>query len=81
MEGEIARIAKLNRVPNAWVRELCGVKKVLDERIDEGVLRWLGHVEKMENNKIPKRVCIREYAGSRSVVGRGRDGLIPWRSV
>ena len=38
-------IRKMDRVPNEWIRELCGVMKCLDERIDEGVLRWFGHVE------------------------------------
>ena len=36
------------------------------ERIDEGVLRWLGHVERMENDRIAKSVYVGEYAGSRS---------------
>ena len=40
-------IRMMNRVPNARVRELCGVRKGLDERIDEGVLRLFGHVERM----------------------------------
>ena len=40
-------IRMMNRVPNARVRELCGVRKGLDERIDEGVLQWFGHVERM----------------------------------
>ena len=32
-------IRRMDRVPNAWIRELCGVKKCLDEIIDEGMLR------------------------------------------
>ena len=36
---------RMGRVSNARIRELCGVKKGLDERIDEGVLWWFGHVE------------------------------------
>ena len=36
-------IRQMDRVPNAWIRELCGVKKGIDERIDEGVLWWFGH--------------------------------------
>ena len=32
----------MDRVPNARIRELFRVKKVLDERIDEGVLRLRG---------------------------------------
>ena len=39
-------IKRIDRVPNARIRELYGVKKVLDERIDGGVLRssarWRG---------------------------------------
>ena len=41
-------IERMNRVPNAQIRELCIVKKDLDERIDEGMLRWFSHVERME---------------------------------
>ena len=32
-------IMRMDRVPNAWIRELCGVTKGVDERIDEGVLQ------------------------------------------
>ena len=47
-------IRRMGRVPNAWIRELCGVKKDLDERIDEGMIQWFGHVERMENDGIAK---------------------------
>ena len=40
----------------------------VDERIDKGVLRWFGHVERMENDSFAKRVYVGECAGSRSVV-------------
>ena len=49
--------------------------KVVDEKIDEGVLQWFGHLERIDNDRIVKRV----YVGERTVarwVGRGRDGLI-----
>ena len=39
--------------------------KGLDERIDEGVLRWFDHGERMEKNRITKRVYVRGCAGSR----------------
>ena len=45
-------------VLNAWIRQLCGVTKGVDEKIDEGVLRWFGHVERMENDRIAKRVYV-----------------------
>ena len=49
---------RLDKVPNARIRQLCEVTKGLDEKIDEGVLRWFGHVERMENDRITKRMCI-----------------------
>ena len=39
-----------------------------DERTDEGVLQWFGHVERMENNRIAKRVYVGDCALSCSVV-------------
>ena len=41
--------------------------KGVDRRIDKGVLHWFGHVERMENDRIAKRVYVEEYAGSCSV--------------
>ena len=65
-------IRRMDRVPNARIRELCEVTKGVDEWIDVGVLRWFGHVERMENDRTAKRVYLGECAGSRSV---GR----PWK--
>ena len=55
-------LRRMDKVQNARIRELCRVTKGVDEKIDEGVLRWFGHVERMENDRIAKRV----YAGVRS---------------
>ena len=46
----------MDRVPNAQTGELCRVKKGLDERIDEGMLLWFGHVARREKYRIDKRV-------------------------
>ena len=70
-------IRRMDRVQNALIKELCGVKKDLDERIDEGVIMWFGHMERMEKDRIAKRVYVGECAGSRSGVGHGRDVFIP----
>ena len=40
-------IRRMYSVPNARIRELFGVTKGVDERIEEGVLRWFGLVERM----------------------------------
>ena len=49
-------INRMDKVPNARIRQLCGVTKDVDERIDEGVLRWFAHVDRIENGRITKRV-------------------------
>ena len=59
-------IRRMDKVPNARIRHLCGVTKGVDEKIDEGALRWFGHVERMENDMIAKSVYEGECAGSRS---------------
>ena len=45
------------------------MKKGLDERIDKGILYWFSHVERMERDRIAKRVYVGESAGSQSVGG------------
>ena len=57
-------IRRMDRVPNGQIRELCRVRKGLDERIDEGILRWFGHVKRMERDRIAKRVYVGECAGN-----------------
>ena len=49
-------IRRMVRVPNTQIRELCRVKKGLDEWIDECMLQWFIYVEKMERGMIAKRV-------------------------
>ena len=61
-------IKRMDKVPNVQIRELYGVPKGLDERIDEGVLQWFSHVERMENDMITKMFYVGECTGS---------GLIP----
>ena len=70
----------MDRVPNAQIKELCRWKKGLDERIDEGILRWFSHVERIERDRIAKSL----FRGLLVVVqwvGQGTNGLIKGRSV
>ena len=60
-------IRRMNKFLNVPIRHLCRVMKCVDEKIDEGVLRWFGHVERIENDRIAKRVYAGECAGSCSV--------------
>ena len=60
-------IRRMYRIQNARIREFRGVRKGLDERIDEGIVRWFDHVERMERDRSAKRVYVGECAGSRSL--------------
>ena len=62
-------IRRMDKVPNGYIRQLCGVTKGVDEKIDEGVLRLFGYVERMEIDMIAKRVFVGECADSSSVGG------------
>ena len=68
-------IRRRDKVPNARIRQLCRVAKGVDENIYEGILRCFGHMERIENDRIAKRVYVGECAGSRSV-GRSRKTWI-----
>ena len=44
------------------------MRKGLDERIDEGVLKWFGHVEMMERDRIAERVYVGVYRHSEGLI-------------
>ena len=54
---------------------MCQEKKGVDKRIDEGVLRRFGHVERMEKDRIAKRVYLVVCVGIHSL-GRLRKRWI-----
>ena len=41
-------IRRMDKILNAQIRELCRMRKGLDERIDKGILQWFSHVERIE---------------------------------
>ena len=49
-------IRKMDKILNAGMRQLCRVMKGVDKNIDESVIRWFGHVQRMENDRIAKKV-------------------------
>ena len=52
MTGE----SQLDRVRNEVVRARTGVRRELAVRVDMNVLRWFGHVERMDNERLLKKV-------------------------
>ena len=51
-------VSRLDRVRgrNEIVRVRTGVRRELAARVDMNVLRWFGHVERMDNERLLKRV-------------------------
>ena len=47
-------VGRMDVVLNARIRELYGVAKV----VNESVLRWFGHIERMEKDRIAERVYV-----------------------
>ena len=63
----------MNRVRNEEVRRRAGIERELASRADHRVLRWFGHVERMDDYLVVRRVLMAEVSVGR-VRGRPRLG-------
>ena len=63
----------MDRVRNEEVRRRGGIERVLASRADQRVLRWFGHVERMDEYRMARMVLMAEVSGGR-VRGRSRLG-------
>ena len=65
----IAKVRRLDRISNRRVRERCGKSKSTLRRVEDGMLRWFGHIVRMDDSRLVKKVYNSEViAGTR----RGR---------
>ncbi|KAI5643560.1 hypothetical protein NE865_04362 [Phthorimaea operculella] len=58
-----------DRIRNSVIRERCGIKEDIVTGIEKGMLRWFGHVERMNERRLTKKVYMASVDGN---VGRGR---------
>jgi hypothetical protein len=58
-----------DRVRNKVIREECGVKEDVVYKIEKNMLRWLGHVERMDERRLTKEIYESDVGGN---AGRGR---------
>ena len=65
----------MDRVRNEEVRRRGGIERELASRADQRVLRWFGHVERMDEHHLARRVLMAEVSGRR-VRGRQKLGWI-----
>ena len=68
-------VSRMDRVRNEEVRRRAGIEKELASRTDQRVSRWFGHVERIYEYRMARRVLVVDVSGGR-VWGRPRLGWI-----
>ena len=68
-------MSRIDRVRNEEVHGKAGIEMELASRSDQRVLRWFGHVERMDDYRMARRVLMAKFSGGR-VRGRPRLGWI-----
>ena len=63
----------MDKVRNEEVRRRAGIERELASRADQRVSRWFGHVERMDEYRMARRVLMADVSGGR-VRGRPRLG-------
>ena len=66
-------VSRMDRVRNEEVCRRAGVERELTSRADQRVLRWFGHVDRMDEYRMARRVLMSEVSGGR-VRGRPTSG-------
>ena len=68
-------VSRADRVINKKVHRRAGIERELAKRADQRVSRWFGHVERMDESRMARRVLMTEVSGGR-VRGKPRLGRI-----
>ena len=63
----------MDRVRNEEVHRRAGIERALASRADQRVLRWFGHAERMDENRMARWVLMVEVSGGQER-GRARFG-------
>ena len=58
-------VSRMDRVRNEKVRRRAGMKRELASRADQIVLKWFGHVDRMDEYRMARRVLMAELSGER----------------
>ena len=66
-------VSRMDRVTNEEVHRRAEIERELASRADQRVLRWFGHVERMDEYRMARRVLMAEVSGGQ-VRGRPRLG-------
>ena len=69
----LVRVSRMDRVRNEEVRMRAGIERDLASRADQRILGWFGHVERMDEYRMARRVLMAEVTAGRV---RGRPRLV-----
>ena len=67
-------VSRMDRVRNEEVHRRAGIERELASSADQRVLRWFGHVERMDEYRMARRVLMAEEVSGGRVRGRPRLG-------
>ena len=56
-------VSRMDRVRNKEVHRRAGIERELARITDQRVLRWFGHVERMDEYRMARRVLMAEVSG------------------
>ena len=56
-------VSRMDRIRNEEVRRRAGIEMELASIADQIVLRWFGHVERMDEYRMARRVLMAEVSG------------------
>ena len=63
--GSLVRVSRIDRAMNDEVHWRAGIERELASRADQRALRWFGHVERMDEFRMARRVLMAELSGGR----------------
>ena len=55
-------VSRMERVRNEEVHRRAGIERELASRADQRVFRWFGHVERMDEYRMARRVLMEEVS-------------------
>ena len=61
-------VTRWDRIRNEEIRRRAGIEETHAEKVDRRVLRWFGHVERMDEGRWPRKVKAAKVEGRQ---GRG----------
>ena len=58
-------VSRIDRIRNEEVHRRAGIERELVSKADQRVLRWFGHVGRMDEHRMTRRILIAEVSGGR----------------